>query len=53
MHLNLGRDQKNLASAPVCDRVLLNSISSTEAVYKPNFEFGMAKLAHHVPQLEK
>ena len=49
MHLNLGRDQKNLQSAPVQDRVLLNSISSTEAVYHPNFEIGMVKLAHHVP----
>ena len=53
MHLNLGRDLKNLASAPIQDRVLLNSISSTEAVYNPNFEVGMIKLAHHVPQLEK
>lgn len=49
----LGRNNKLIRSSATKDRVLLSSMSSTEAVYNPNFEVGMVRLDRGMTQLEK
>jgi hypothetical protein len=42
-----------IGSSPTKDRVVLSSMSSTEAVYNPKFEVGMSRLDVGMTVLEK
>lgn len=53
MDYQLGRNNKLLRSSATKERVLLSSMSSTEAVYNPNFEVGMVRLDRGMAVLEK
>lgn len=53
MEDQLGRNNKLMRSSATKDRVLLSSMSSTEAVYNPNFEVGMARLDRGMTELQK
>lgn len=53
MNNMLGRNNKILRSSATKERVLLSSMSSTEAIYNPKFEVGMVRLDRGMAVLEK
>jgi hypothetical protein len=53
MDNQLGRNNKLLRSSATKERVVLSSMSSTDAVYNPNFEVGMVRLDRGMAVLEK